>query len=103
MSGPRKPEKFACQLAVRMDAALLQDVGLTAYRLGIERSEVVRRAATLFAQVVDDAWYLAQIGADPSPSMERLVEAIRDAMATEIAATLPLIIQGGNRATAIVS
>ena len=84
-----------------MDEDQVFDLELTAYRVGRERSAVIRWATSIFAQAVDDAWYLAQIGAETSPSMERLVEAIRDAMATEIAATLPLIIQGGNRATAI--
>ena len=85
MSASHQSGKLSGQLTVRMDAALFHDVGVTAFRMEIERSEVVRQATSIFAQVVDDAWYFAQIGAEPTPSIDRLAVVVREAMAAEIA------------------
>lgn len=94
---PRMPNGLPrFNVGLRMDADEIHDLGIAAFRLGVGRSTALRLAASIMADVVDDAWYLAQIGAEPSPSVDTLVDQITVAMAAEITAGSALLLQSDN-------
>jgi hypothetical protein len=61
---------------------------VTALRLGVDRSTLIRQAIELFVQAVDDAWYWASIGGAPCSSVEALLDRVRALMTAEAEAAL---------------
>lgn len=78
-------------VGLRMNEHETRDVDIAALRLGVDRSTALRHAAAILVQAVDDAWYAAQIGGEPSPSIENLIDRTTTAMAAEITASGLLI------------
>ena len=94
---PRAPDgQRSVTVTLRLTENELGDFDTTAFRMGNDRSTALRLAASVLVQVVDDVFYLAQIGAEPSPAIEQLTDHFAKAMRLEAARAIENINEDSN-------